>query len=713
MTLKDIELKASYDSDEDDILNEFYIPALSNSITYKRLAGFFSSNSFAIAAKGISKFILNGGKIELIANVVLSKQDYELIKDITEKSFIERIEKDFIESLGTIEDQLIKNHIKMLGWMLRNGKLEIKIAVVKDDLTSIQHQKTGILEDEEGNIISFSGSDNETKKGWLDNIEEFHVFCNWKEGDQKHIEADIERFEKFWSDTAKRTRVYPVSEAVKLELIKIAPKNDTEFEKLTEETTRELLEKNKERTEIRKITKLTKSKDLILRDYQNVAIENWFKNNKRGFFRMATGTGKTETSIGVIKRLFKNEDRLFVIIAVHGQSLLYQWIEKLKDYGYESEGASSKFKDWRKRFREKSTVVSLGYENNSIFITTYQTFSSDDFIEIAKTLDCKVLLICDEVHHAGADTFRKGLLENYLYRLGLSATPERWFDDNGTKILNNYFDKTVYTFSMRKAMSEINPSTRKPYLCKYKYYPIIVDLSPDENERFIELTKKISRRFHTIKGFNKDDKTLNSFLIMRADIKKNAKSKMSALENLFNEIGDSLEYCIIYCSGKQMNHVKELLQKHRRIYSEFTQHQKAEVRSELLKKFELGRENGGYDVLLAIDCLNEGIDVPSARIGIFLENSLNPIEFIQRRGRMLRQSDNKEEAVFYDFIVETNLEISDDKYAEVERKEMQKEFDRFVEFAHLASNVQEAMKRMDNIINRYNLIINIKETDTI
>ncbi|MBC8500593.1 MAG: DEAD/DEAH box helicase family protein [Nanoarchaeota archaeon] len=713
MSLKDLSLKGLYDSDKDDLLNDFYIPVLSESIIYKRVAGFFSSNALAIAAKGIVKFIENGGTIQLIANVILSEKDQEEIKKA-----IKEKESEIINEIENLEDTLKKGQISLLGWMIKNDKLEIKIAVVQK---GIEHKKKGVLEDKEGNKISFSGSDNETLKGWIENDEEFHVFCSWREEEaNRHLNPDIKGFDYLWNDEAKKVKVYPVSEAFRRGLVKTAPKNDEKFKELSKEVTEKLLKKNKEiienKKEIQEVEEKQKeqTEELILRGYQSQAVDDWFKNKEKGFFRMATGTGKTETAIGVIKQLLEKDKSFFVIIVVHGQSLLNQWINKLKKYGFSSRGASSTFPNWRKEFRKEAMGVSLGYEKLSIFVTTYQTFSSEDFVTIVKTLECNTLLTCDEVHHAGAPKFRKGLIRNYLYRLGLSATPERWFDEEGTSFLENYFGKTAYSFSMKRAMSEINPATKKTYLCQYRYHPILVNLTIEENEEFIELSKKIGRRYHLLGEYDRKDSQLLRLALKRSDIKKNARLKIHELEKLFVELGDSLEYCIIYCTGKQMNDVKDLLQKYNRIYCEFTQHQKPAEREKILKEFKLGREKGGYNVILAIDCLNEGIDIPSAKIGIFLENSLNPIEFIQRRGRLLRQSNNKKEAIMYDFIVEPSFEGLDDKdYWEKERKEIQKEFDRFIEFSHLSLNTQESLEKMKNIIKKYSLVIRVREENDV
>jgi len=715
MSLKKLNLKYSYDSDDCDILNDFYIPVLSNATSYKRIAGFFSSNSLAVAALGLSQFIKNEGKIQLISNIVLSREDYQKIKEISEEKIFENAENAFIESLDQIEDELIKDHIKMLGWMLKNNHLEMKVALVKN---GIYHQKIGILEDSEKNVVSFSGSDNETKKGWLDNIEEFHVFCSWRPEEHQHINDNVTRFEKFWNNEAKRTKVFPISDAVKREIIRIAPVNDIEFEKLSEEVARKLNETCKKKRESQDITlvqsidskNIVPTNNLILRDYQKQAIDAWFNNDGKGFFRMATGTGKTETAIGLVHQLIEKKKPIFIVIAAQGQSLVDQWIVKLKSYGFSSRGASSNpsHSNWQKELATKIMGISCGYEDYSIFVTTYQTFSSEKFLALVNKINCNSLIICDEVHHAGAPEFREGLVEKYKYRLGLSATPERWFDDEGSKYIDSYFGKVVFSFSMRRAMHDINPSTGKPFLCSYKYYPTLVDLTFEENEEYLKLTKEIGRRYNFNKNKNSDDSALKTLIFRRTAVKNNAILKLDELEKIFTELGDSLKFCIIYCSGKQMGEVKKLLNRSKRIYHEFTQYLNPKQREDILRKFEQGRASGGYDVLLAIDCLNEGIDLPSAKIGIFLENSQNPIEFIQRRGRLLRPSPGKDEAIFFDFIVIPNFKGLDPNYKEIEGKEIQKEFNRFMEFAHLSENTQESLKKMQNIVSLYNLMINIE-----
>lgn len=748
MSLKDIGLKVAYDSDEDDILNSFYIPALSESVKYYRLTGFFSSSSLALSALGIINFINNGGEMKLVASIKINRRDKEAIEKGIEKPE-EVISKFMTDGLDEMKNEFIKDHLAALAWMIATKKLEIKVAIMTDKSGSIAcqediekqggifHQKVGLLEDKEGNILSFSGSVNETAFGWTGNIENFDVFRSWVGGEIDHLSQKRKMFEKFWDGRTKRAIIYDMPDAIRDKIIQMAPRNLKEFKILSERITERLAKRNREtldsKEDIETVTHIQEIKELntkkeatidisdILREYQKTSIDEWFKNDCRGIFEMATGTGKTEASIGCLNELIKKEKPLLIVVVAYGKNLVIQWIERLKKYGFSSIGADSDFPTWRIDLSKTMMGTSLSYKTYGIVVTSYQTFCSKDFVSLIKDFEGKLMIICDEVHHVGAEKLKDGLIDKYEYRLGLSATPERWFDEEGTAFVRSYFGKTVYKFSMKRAIEEINPLTEKTFLCGYRYYPIFVNLSTNESDEYIKITKKIAKRFAISKKNNNTDKIIENLLRQRANIIKNAEEKIDAFSKILDELKEHLKYCIIYCSGNQMNRCKDILNERKYIYHEFTQYQKSKKkisseemsREELIDGLAKSSDIGGYDILLAIKCLNEGIDIPSAKIGIFLESSSNPIEFIQRRGRLLRQTNdsrvNKHEAIMYDFIVIPTLLDESDEIYEMERKLIQKEFDRFVEFAHLANNSQEVFKRMENIINRYNLIVNIRD----
>ena len=323
MGLKDLDLKISYDSDIDDILNDFYIPALSNSIKYKRSVGFFSSKSLAVAAEGISNFITNGGNMELICGTKLKGKDLDIIKK-AHRNPEEVIEEFFLDELENLEEGFVNDHVRALGWMVANGRLKLKIAIIMDENgipleenKGILHQKIGILKDIDGNCISFSGSNNETAAGWINNVEEFKVFRSFKEHEMEYQKTDDKKFNDLWNGKSKRMRVIDSPTAIKEKLMKIAPEKIEDL-KLNEKFT----DKEKEIT-----------KKIKLWDYQNEAIKNWIENNKNGIFEMATGTGKTFTALGCLSKELENNEKLLVVISCPYQHLVQQWKHSVNKFG--------------------------------------------------------------------------------------------------------------------------------------------------------------------------------------------------------------------------------------------------------------------------------------------------------------------------------------------------------------------------------------------
>ena len=687
MTLKDITLKVAYDSDEDNILEEFYIPALSESIIYKRLAGYFTSTSLAIAAKGLSKFIVKGGKIQLICNVILSQEDFNKIKEVTEHPILEEIEKRFIIDIENIKDKLVKDHVSMLGWMIKNKKLEIKVALVANG-PGIQHQKTGILEDEDGNIISFTGSDNETKSGWQENLESFHVFRNWFKEEKEHIESDIARFSKFWNNEGKRSRVFPISEAVKKDFIKIAPRDQVELNDLYK------------RLDAYTLNEKVRPKRVLFY-YQKEAINLWLRNNGKGFFEMATGTGKTVTAINAIENIIKDKKSLGIIIAVPSNPLVAQWKKEMIEEGFEDSLitlCSSDYPGWDQTFRR---YILLEAQKNKIFIFTYQSLCTPKIQKLIDSSSKDMLIICDEMHHAGAPIFAKCLNEKIKYRLGLSATPIRSHDLEGTQTLLNYFgSKPLLIFDIGRALKEINPATNKTYLCPYDYYFEKVELSKTEHAEYRNLSRQIAIQKKDSKDEGQADK-------LRALLISCASEKILILDDLIKKIKieGKQKKMLFYCQSfkskdlgeKQIDSVKKSLSTNNLNYMEFTsKFDDVNVRKSILEALK----KDSIDAIVSIKCLDEGVDLPEVRTAVILASSSNSAEFIQRRGRVLRNSPGKEKAELYDFLVGppkgTDLKDSDISL-------IRREFERSMEYAKHAINSEKAKKDIYSWLNEYNL----------
>jgi len=701
MSLKEIPICPVYYSDDSNLLLDFYIPVLSNSISYKRVAGYFCSNTFAIAAKGIANFINNGGTIKLITNVVLAEEDQSAIKH----ALVQK-ESEILEEIDNLEDELKKDHIRMLGWMIKNGKLDIKVAVLKK---GIEHQKIGILEDLHGNIVSFSGSDNETVYGWLHNDEQFHVFCSWISGDKSHLNPDIDRFDRLWNDQCNKVRVFSVSEAFYKGLVKIAPSNSQEFIKLAADAADKLISEYSQSFKFHK--KISKRDKFLnsLWNFQKEAISSWQKSNYAGILSMATGTGKTKTAIGGMIELNNSNPSLFVVICGPQNTIIKQWEKDISDieiFDY-SIFADSTNQKWDTELSDLLIDYSSGRVNNCVVYTTYNTLCSNRFISILSSkLKKPSLLVCDEVHWAGADTFSKGLLQIFDFRLGLSATPQRYMDTDGTDTVMNYFGSVCYEYPLEKALNDINPSTGETFLCPYNYFPMFVELTDDELRDYYELSEKISAQYMKNKRSSDISDYLQRLLEKRQLILINANGKFALLNETLDSMG-SARYLLVYCSPQQIDSVQDILNFRNIKNHRFTGEEDINPKNEYGNKSErdfiiYNFEKGSYSALVAMKCLDEGVNILRAENGIFMASSGNPRQYIQRRGRLLRRHPGKKLVNIYDILVVPYLdEARARKASKVDRKILEKELNRYEEFSNLANNRLDAMNKIHKIKELY------------
>jgi len=696
MSLKSISLNKAYSSDSDDILYDFYIPSLKESIEYDRLAGFFSSKSLAIAARGILGLIEKGGTMRLIISPKLDKRDLEIIIDSYKKPE-KYIEEKMLQELERLEDKFTRDHVYALGWMIANKKLEIKVAVACDSngkllsfediqQSSLFHQKVGILKDSEGNILTFSGSINETAAGWLGNIEEFKVFRNWESSEEDYVKIDILKFNRFWNNCSQKIKIIDMPYAVKKKLIKVAP------------------------VDIKKINlnSLYKPKKKIKLFYhQEEAIESWISNRMIGIFEMATGTGKTFAALGCLEKSSKIFQKLVIVITCPYQHLIQQWKKEINKFGIEYDeliiADSSNF-SWKDTLTNSLIDISLGYKHKIIILTTHRTFSMNDFKKILQSnkSNLNIFLIADEVHGLGANKSSKGLLKEYNLRLGLSATPKRWFDTMGTNIIYNYFGNIVYEFNLKNAISTINPFTGETYLAPYRYIPKFVSLNAEELEEYIDKTRAIVMKFNKIKNDEDKDSFLETLLFRRADIIKNAERKYRILEELLDEMSSTIRWTIIYCSPQQIDIVMKIVNKRGIIAHRFTMEEgtvpdkkygNISEREFLLQKFAENK----YQVLVAMKCLDEGVDIPPARKAILMASSGNPREYIQRIGRVIRRYPDKEEAIIYDIIVIPSFNELFPEFRAIEWKIFKKEIERYEYIAMNSINNAEALELIYNI----------------
>ena len=641
MGLRDLQLGLTYESSgENNLIDEFYIPVLEKSVKYCRIAGFFSSSSLVVAAKGIEGLINNNGKMFLLISPELSEEDYKTIKATNEVN-------ENMEMFRNLDFQSVKDeNLEALAWLLDNNRLEIKIVVGKKSRNSLFHQKIGILFDDKGNIVSFSGSINESAQAWLNNIEEFKVFRSWVEGQIDFVNADLERFNDYWKNNKKDIAdVYDIPKSIRENIVKLKPKNIYDLNIMRRYCKDKKFEMNK----------------LSLFPHQQKAVDKWLGNNCNLLMEMATGTGKTRTAIGCtlvkMKKLKKNE-RLFIIVATPQNTLSRQWktdIEELEIAFDKSLIIDGSNKNWKKELEITMLDLDDGKIKNAIIFTTHATASNDKFINIIKEnkYNSKILFICDEVHAIGSEKQKNALLEEYDFRIGLSATPERMFDEEGTGIIKDYFGGESFEFTIADALNNINPVTGKPFLNHYDYVPIFVYLTEKEENAYKRYTKQVI----TIR--NQRDVDWNKLQIVldkRADILKNAEEKYKAFSELLDRLNPAtIKDTILFVSDNQIKKAFQIMDEKSIMRAKITEKESATKvvndegeteRQNLISEFK----NSEIQILVGIKCLDEGIDIPNARVGILMSNSTNPREYVQRIGRVIRQAPKKEKSIIYDFV---------------------------------------------------------------
>lgn len=657
----DINLKASYESGIDDLIRDFYLPVLSQAISYDRIAGFFSSSSLAIAARGIAGLIQNKGKMRLIASPRLSKEDAEVMNRAVDNSeqFFSGI---LLRDIDSVTSDFEKDQLQALGWMLQNGYLEMKIAKVNNpnDIELIKglfHQKVGVFTDTLGNKLSFSGSINESASGWIHNVEEFKVFREWIEGHKEFYLSDEKRFSDFWNNNRDNVKIYDLPAAVKNHLI--------------EKSKSFSIERYIATSYINISTDAIEDR-LSLFPYQKEAVEMWKDNEYKLLFEMATGAGKTRTALACVNSIMSLHSKLAVIIACPQTTLSKQWknneVEKAGLNFDDSVIADGTNRLWRQQLSTALNKISVGFNKNIVIYTTHTTASSDDFIKIIDDSNdnIHVCFIGDEAHGLGALRSQYALLPKYDYRIGLSATPRRWFDDVGSQIISNYFGGNAFEFPISKALNTINPLTNRPFLVEYYYEPIFINLTEDELAQYKKLTNQVVRLATSAHNDGEYQKLYEMLLFKRANIHRNAFNKLSALSDLLDK-QQSVSNTLLFVSDKQIDNVMPILNNKHIFAHRFTEKQGTSPekkfggiseREYLIKNFKARK----YQALVAITCLDEGIDVPSADTAILMANSTNPREYIQRIGRVIRQSPNKKCAKIFDFIVEPDF--SGDEFAE-------------------------------------------------
>ncbi len=662
MSFRNLDIKISYISyGESSIAPAFLVPALKETKLYQRSVGFFSSRVLETIIDGIVALARNGGSIQLIASPRLSEADvaainegYRKKEDVLDESF----SRDFLDAIEGLND----NHLKLLASLIAQSILDIKIVVTKS--TGIYHDKLGILEDFEGNTIVFYGSSNSSLSGYKENYEKIRVVKSWEGNNASSIDDEKAEFASLWNGTNPFVDVYSYKQSAQKRII-------------------EVIERRGETKD--------KPAPVKLRDYQEEAIQAWFDNGCKGFYVMATGTGKTWTAIYTAKRLLDEHTVMPVIIAPY-KHLVKQWAEDVEKAFPNSKIilVSSENPIWESQIVNEIIRKKYNSNNQIIVISTIKSFSSERFRNAINKSDEKKMLIVDEAHRFSPNEQVK---QDYYYLLGLSATPFSGQSAQKGLELMAFFGGQVFSLPIEKALGK--------FLVNYYYRPIYVDSTEDEESRFRFHSQKIASCFRNNVCINPD--LLVKSLRNRLRVISMAEEKVTRIDEIVNHIEDK-DHVVVYCgdgklfdsnSNEEMRHirfVKGVLDKHGYKPSQFTAKESMSERMALVEEFN----KGNITALSAIRCLDEGINIPSIKSALILSSNDDYREFVQRRGRILRKYDNKDTATIYDVIVlpSENLQM----WAKIEMR-------RFLEYAKLALNWDELEPELTSYLVKYGLSI--------
>lgn len=662
MTFKEFAIEKSYiNRGSNNFLDSLLKPALREAVYYRRSVGFFSSSVFSLLLNSLPSFIRNNGKIHLIVSPELSNDDIKAIQlGYEKKSYLlnRRFLEDFDAEIRLFDDV----GLDTLAELVSRGILDVKVASVKNDF-GIYHDKLGILTDRVGNNVVFYGSPNSSANAYLNNYEKIRVVRDWIQGEGEAVRDEISEFDSMWENRNPYLEVFDFMESVK-ECILVV---------------------KEERSRGKKV------KDPIeLYDYQKDAIQAWVDKGFRGFYVMATGTGKTWTAIYSAKRLLE-EHKCLIVIAAPYKHLVRQWAEDVNKLFPDAETVliSSENPQWYTI--SKRLVLSQQYhpEKQIILITTIKSFYSAKFEKVINLSDEEKLLIVDEAHRFTQRP--ENLRRAYSYMLGLSATPINGKQNESGIALLDFFGGLAYNLPIEEALE-------RNFLVHYNYFPVYVTATSAEEENFNAISSNMAGCFRD--GVLIDRERFVKYVRARLRIMGMAEEKLARIKTFVDQIKEK-DHFVVYCGDGRLFDEQDEEIRHIQFVqnqmddmgirtSQFTANENMDRRMELVDMFNKQE----IDALVAIRCLDEGINIPSIKSALILSSNDDYREFVQRRGRILRKYKGKKSADIYDVVVLPSAMCP--KMAIIELR-------RYYEYAKLALNKEERLAELQTLLSQYGL----------
>jgi superfamily II DNA or RNA helicase len=591
-------LLSSYRTRENDLVKKFFTPCFNFCNKYQRAAGYFSSTALVTWAALLERLESEDISIELLISPELQPDDIDALKNATSID----IKKEKLQSISDsviakfIEDTSDKKaRLDVFSWLILNDKLKLKFAYpLHQEDSDLFHQKTGVFYFPWGDIVAFEGSANESYSGHMRNWEKIQVFRSWVEGDFDRLRNTKLEFEEYWQGLEKQLMVVDLSSNSVSRLRAIAP-------------------------EVSPI-KNPKVKN------PSIPTTNWahqeealkiFLDKKAGILEMATGTGKTKTSLKILLTLLQEGKVSQAIICTNGTDLLKQWYEEVIDNSVLQLGLINKV--FRQFDSYKEAGAFLQHKEKSILI-----ISRDQLPKIINEISSedgkRTLIIHDEVHGMGSEgsiNKLQGTHNKFIYRLGLSATPEREYDQDGSAFIETEIGPIIYSFSIEDAI-------KKGILVEFDYIAIPYELSESDRLRLRGVRARQAMRAKEGKPMSQEEVARNL-----ADVYKTAENKPLCFKYFVKDNPEVLKNSIIFVATK--NFGEEILG----VVSEFSYNYRTyydDDSSNNLIKFS----KGDIDTLITCHKISQGIDIQKLKTVILISSDRAKLETIQRIGRSLR-----------------------------------------------------------------------------
>ena len=723
-------IKNNYSTDRDNVLKDFYIPTLKEAVSYDRAVGYFSSQVILRYLEGLDGLIKNNGKMRLVIGDSLSEDEYKAVKENNNQAILLKMDSIWDDIIHSNKSELLKHRLDILSWLLNKGYLEIKYAFRRRGL---YHKKLGIIQDEEGSIIPFSGSMNETVSAINSNSdnpdgnsEEFSVFPSWQKGIFEALgQEKINDFNSVWNSEEKNTITVSLP-SIQYEKIRSIYTGDHSPENPIEKDQASLYDLFFEEEDVEyfdfikpKIPKKIDGHKYQIRSHQIDALLKWQENNYNGIMALATGSGKTITAIHGVTKTAK-DNRIVLIVAVPYKILADQWCDVLEMFNIRAIRCYDSSKNWRSGLKNEigNFLARLSSDFFAVVVVN-ATLVTEGFLSLIDQIPKQNrFFIGDECHHHGGEN-AIAKLPAAKYKIGLSATPWSSAEIEQKERLEGYYGPIVASYTMKEALDD-------GVLTGYKYLLYPVRMNSEEGGLYEKLTKLIVGLLNKKNRTPVDDQMLTNIVFKRSRLLDSLEDKFVTLDNILKDKPVS-KYTLFYCGSgasaiseygldneyedkgedkdpertKSIDRVVKILHSRNWNVSKFTANESPKARIGILNNFK----SGSIDAMAAIKVLDEGFDVPMCKEAFITASSRNERQFVQRRGRILRKYPGKKEAIIHDFV------IIPDGNDQIYKTLIENELIRVREFYSVANNKIDLYGQVTKIIDDYGLDFDLNKED--